>query len=144
MPAGNISTFARYMYLNSYAFLLILLGGGIVFIPLYRISLWLTGLQLILFFTCMVNGTKILGSWKDKQRKYHILMERNSTEFRPETFYEYIQAPCGRLLVKTVLKDLGQEEKYPELRALRKPFMENLKSGCRPVKTVIYLNGEKL
>ena len=39
MPAGNISTFARYMYLNSYAFLLILLGGGIVFIPLYKISL---------------------------------------------------------------------------------------------------------
>ena len=144
MPAGNISTFARYMYLNSYAFLLILLGGGIVFIPLYKISLWLTGLQLILFFTCMVNGTKILRSWKDKQRKYHILMERNSTEFRPETFYEYIQAPCGRLLVKTVLKDLGQEEKYPELLALRKPFLENLKSGCRPVKTVIYLNGEKL
>ena len=73
-----------------------------------------------------------------------VLMERNTLEFRPESFSEYMQAPCGRLLVRTVLADLGRKDAYPALLKYRKTFAENLKSGCRPVKTVVYIDGKKL
>ena len=71
-------------------------------------------------------------------------MDRNAREFRPDSFSEYMQAPCGRLLVRVVLADLGRPGMYAELGKYRKSFAENLKSGCRPVKTVVYMNGEKL
>lgn len=120
------------------------MGTGIVLIPLYKISMWLVAIQAVAVFLCLKNGIGILSGWNDKKRKYNILMERNSTEFRPDSFSEYMQAPCGRLLVKIVLEDLDRKESYRSLKALKKPFAENLKSGCTPVKTVVYLDGKKL
>ena len=140
----RISTLPRFLYLNTYAILLMFTGIGVGLIPLYRVSMWLLPAQLILFVICFRNSLKLFGSWKDKKRKYTVLMERNAREFRPESFSEYMQAPCGRLLVRVVLADLGRPGMYAELGKYRKSFAENLKSGCRPVKTVVYMNGEKL
>lgn len=51
-----------------------------------------------------------------------MLMERNSDATRPDTFSDYMQAPCGRLLAKIVLKDLGREEEYLQLKKLQKTY----------------------
>ena len=102
MSEKRISTLPRFLYLNTYAILLMFTGIGVGLIPLYRVSMWLLPAQLILFVICFRNSLKLFGSWKDKKRKYAVLME------------------------------------------YRKSFAENLKSGCRPVKTVVYMNGEKL
>ncbi|MBR4115250.1 MAG: hypothetical protein IKK40_04495 [Bacteroidales bacterium] len=67
-------------------------------------------------------------------------MQRNSVEFRSDTFNEYMQAPCGRLLSKIVLHDLNQYEKYADLKRLRKPFGQLLREGCTPTKTTIYIH----
>ena len=144
MPERRISTLPRFLYLNTYAILLLLAGMAVVLVPLYRISMWFLPAQLILSLICLKNSIRLFRSWKDKKRKYAVLMERNTLEFRPESFSEYMQAPCGRLLVRTVLADLDRKDAYPALLKYRKTFAENLKSGCRPVKTVVYIDGKKL
>lgn len=144
MTENTISTTSRFIYLNTYAFLLIFMGIGIVLIPLYKISPWFLAAQVIGLLICEKNGIGILRSWKDKKRKYRILMERNAAGIRPDSFSEYMQAPCGRLLVKVVLEDLGKKEEYASLLRLREPFMDRLKAGCRPAKTTIYVRGKKL
>lgn len=144
MVQKTVTTFPRFIYLNAYAFLLVFMGTGIALVPLYRISPWLAVLQAIPALACLANGLKVFRSWKDKGRKYRILMERNSETFRPDSFTEYMQAPCGRLLVRIVLKDLGKSDMYCSLLKLRKPVMDNLRTSCTPQKTTVYIDGKKV
>ena len=70
-----ISTFPRFMYLNAYAFLLLLVGIGIMLLPGYRISWWLLLPQAIVALPCFKGASTIFASWKDKKRKYDLLMQ---------------------------------------------------------------------
>lgn len=136
-----ISTFARYIYLNLYA-LLLLLGGVVVFlIPIKIGAIWVLIAKIIICLICLKGAYGILSSWEDKKRKYNILITRNQDAFRADIFKEYMEAPCGRLLVKIVLKDLGQPHQYkPLMKLYYKPFWKYLKATLKPQKTVIYIN----
>lgn len=117
---------------------------GIIFIliPLYKVSKWLLIPQIILSLFFLKQSGKLFSTWKDKKLKYKILIEKNKKEFRPDTFKVFMQAPCGRLLTKIVLKDLGIREKYKELLVYKEPFIVSIKKGCLPSsqKTIIYIN----
>lgn len=95
---------------------------------------------LLIATFCLRGGFGILRSWKDKKRKYDVLIARNSETFRPETFTEFMQAPCGRLLSVIVLRDLKIPEKYAELKVLRKPLLQRIKIAFtkRSNKTIIH------
>ena len=43
-----------------------------------------------------------------------------------------MQAPCGRLVTKVVLKDLNQKEKYKELLIYKEPFLTSIKNNFKP------------
>ena len=129
MARGTIETIARFIYLNAYAFLLILIGGGVAFIPVYKVSLWLILPQAAIVIYCMKAAYTILSSWQDKKRKYHILMQRNRKELRADTFSEYMQAPCSRLLTKIVLKDLGRTDCYKTMKK-HVPIRARIKKNC--------------
>lgn len=135
-----ISTFPRFMYLNAYAFLLFFMGIGIALIPLYRYSLWWLLLQVPLFLLCERGAYGIFSSWQDKKRKYDVLMQRNQPQVRPDTFTEFMQAPCGRLLARVVLRDLHQTQAWKQLRTLRKPYIRMLKENCKPQTKTVYVN----
>ena len=139
-----ISTFARFMYLNAYAFLLLMVGVGIALIPVWKAGGWWVLLQAIPVLFCWRVAWRIFSTWEDKKRKYNLLMERNKKEFRADTFTEYMQAPCGKLLTKVVLRDMGHPEKYKELKKLQLPLLERLRKECKPQKTTIYVNKEFL
>mgnify|MGYP006334147937 FL=1 len=64
-------------------------------------------------------------------------MERNKQEIRHDTFSEYMKAPCGRLLTKIVLKDLGKPEEFKTLQKMRSPFVQELKQNCTFAKTTV-------
>ena len=51
-----------------------------------------------------------------------------------------MQARCGRLLTKAVLKDIGLKSKYKELLLYKEPFLVSLKNNFKPVRTRIYIN----
>lgn len=137
MEERGISTFPRFLYLNTYAFLLLFIGIGIGVIPLYKISLWLVALQAIPVFICLKGAMRIFSSWDTKKREYSILFRKNEQEISPASFSEYMQAPCGRLTTKLVLKDLGKSEAYEDLKKYKKPYIYKLKEGCKGQKTVV-------
>lgn len=129
MSKKNIETIPRFLYLNAYAFLLVLIGGGVAFIPVHRVSLWLIIPQAAIAIVCLKAAYTILSSWQDKKRQYRILMQRNKKELRPDTFSEYMQAPCSRLLTRMVLKDLGRSDCYKTLKK-HVPLLTRIKQNC--------------
>jgi len=87
-------------------------------------------------------AAKLFSTYEDKKRKREILINRNRDNFRPETFDVYMQAPCGRLIVRSVLSELGKTSEYKNLLKRKKPFWALLKENCVPAKTIIYINEE--
>lgn len=138
--SNTISTLPRFLYLNLYAILLFLGGICVLGIPFWKLSIWFIIPQAILIFIIFKASYRILSSWEDKKRKYAILIERNRTQLRQDTFYEYMQAPCGRLLVRIVLNDLGQSQYYNSLLKLRVPITETIKGNCKKQETKVYIN----
>jgi len=131
---------SRFIYLNTYSFLLLFCGVAIAFVPLYQVSKVLVIPQIIAFIFLIKQSVKLFSTWESKKKKYAILMERNKKQFRPDTFQAYMQAPCGRLLTRVVLKDLGEKDRYKELLAYKLPLLESIKRGCVSQKTKIYIN----
>jgi len=130
----------RFLYLNIYSLLLVMVGVVILLIPFYKINIWLIIIQIIATIKLLMIGGKLFSTWNDKKRMINILLSKNRKEFKPETFSEYMQAPCGRLVVKVVLKELGKSNEYKNLLKLKKPFWRNVRENCRPTKMVIYIN----
>lgn len=75
---------------------------------------------------------------------YAVLMGINHGGFSPESFKTYMKAPCGRLMVKAVLRDLGLGDEYGKLLAYKEPLLFSIKANCAPVETSIYINEEAL
>ena len=130
----------RFLYLNFYAFLLLLCGITVAVLPCYRISKLLVIPQVAVIWLCLKYSFHLFATWKDKKVKYEILLKKNKNEFRPDTFKVFMQAPCGRLLTKAVLKDMGIKEKYKELLSYKEPFLLSIKNGCIKQETKIYIN----
>lgn len=132
----------KFIYLNTYSFLLLFCGIISILVPLYKISKVLFIPQVIVFFIFFYYSVKLLSTYKDKLIKCDILLKKNKDEFRPETFKIFMQAPCGRLVTKSVLQDLNQKDKYKELLIYKEPFFVSVKNNFKPTKTSIYINEE--
>ena len=142
--------FFRYLYLNTYSFLLLICGIIVALIPFYRILKWLIILQVAASLFFVIQAVKLFSAWQDKKIKYKIdLKGRNfltlldyTPEFHPETFKIFMQAPCGVLLTKVVLKDLNLKERYSEVKIYKKSFFGLIKDGCinKTQETKIYIN----
>lgn len=141
---AGISTLPRFLYLNTYAFLLVFGGIGIACVPVGRLSLWWVLPQGIGVTACWWNAVRIFRSWQDKKRQYRLLSVRNAVAIRPDTFKDFMQAPCGRLLVRIVLKDLGREAAWNDLCRLQLPLRQRLREGCRKQKTIVRITNENI
>lgn len=126
----------RYLYLNSYALLLLLVGGGILLLPGWLIHWSVVIAQVVVALPFLKNGIRILNAWESKMREYNILMQRNAKNFTPSSFAKYMEAPCGRLLVRVVLKDLGCSKRYKELKVYKKSIWHFLSTDMCSKKSV--------
>ena len=146
--SSRISTFGRFNYLNIYAYLLLIMGVGISFLPLYEVHWLLLVAQIITVIVLLHASIRIFNSWGSKKRSYTVLMERNRNGIREETFKEYMLAPCGRLLVKIVLTDLGERHQYKKIRKMYSitlsNFIKAVKESRKPKRTVVYVAGKKV
>jgi len=134
---------ARFLYLNIYSFLIVCAGILALILPFYSITKWTLVIQAIIAIKLFMISGRLFSSWEYKKREIDLLVNRNKTEFRPDTFEVFMQAPCGRLVVREALRDLNMQEKYKVLLELQKPLLERLKNNCTPSKTVIFINEEK-
>ena len=130
----------RFIYLNIYAFLLLLMGLCLTGIPLFKITVFLCIPQIIIIIILFQNSYRLFSSWEDKKRMYALLMEKNRKGFSAETFKMYMKAPCGRVLTKAVLHDIGLKYKYKELLAYKEPLLVSIKNNFIPMETKIYIN----
>lgn len=115
-------------------------AGVAAALPLRKVLPFLLIPQIIISFLLFYYSVKLFSTWKDKKTKYKILLAKNKDGFRPESFKIFMQAPCGRLLTKAVLKDIGLKSKYKELLLYKEPFLVSLKNNFKPVHTRIYIN----
>ena len=132
----------RFLYLNLYAFVLV--GAGILTLtaPFYWISRWALVLQVIAAINLFVLAGKLFATWGEKKRAVRMLVRKNRFKFRPESFEAFLQAPCGKLVVRLALKDLDRQGDYTALLKLQKPLLERWRHNCTPVKTTVYINRE--
>lgn len=79
-------------------------------------TLYLLGLSWSLYSS---SSTKI--------RAYAMLINRNQKKWDPESFTDFMSAPCGRLLVRKVLHDLGKSSEYANIRKMPKKKIESIK-----------------
>lgn len=140
MKNYSISTFKRYVYINMYAILILIMGMVIIFLPLSQYSSYLIYLQILLFLICLKASFKIFSSWKAKKRRYMKLIQENMSCFNPSSFEEYMKAPCGRLLVNLVLKDLGYQDQYHKLKIYKISWNKTVKENFKVKKIVVYKN----
>ncbi len=134
----------RFIYLNTYSFILLICGIIVVAIPLFTVSKFLIIPQIIFSLFLLSSAIKLFATWNDKKRMYKILILKNRKQFRADSFKNFMQAPCGRLLTKAVLKDLRLKEKYKELLVYKIPFFVSVRNNLKPQKTVIYINEDFL
>lgn len=132
--------FFRFLYLNAYSFLLLAAGLAIIIPPLYKRSFLLLIPQIALTLVCMAHSAKLFSSWGDKKTKYTILLKKNQNGFRPDVFEIFMKAPCGRLLTKAVLKDLGIKNRYKELLVYKTSIFSA--GNCRTQETKIFISEE--
>jgi len=133
---------SRFLYLNIYSFLLVFAGILTLAAPFYMFSKWTLIVQGIAAVKLFAISGKLFSSWGSKKREIELLIKRNQDNFRPDTFEKFMQAPCGRLIARQVLRDLNKPDEYKSLLKLRKPFWVRLRNNCAPVKTTIYINKE--
>jgi uncharacterized membrane protein YkvI len=130
----------RFLYLNQYAILLAAIGIVILLAPLYKIMGLLFIIQILIAIMAFKNSSQLFSTWNDKQRVLTVLINRNKSCFRADTFKIYMQAPCSRLIVRSVLRQLHLQEKYKELKIYQQPLMVTIQENIKPVKTTIYIN----
>jgi ABC-type transport system involved in Fe-S cluster assembly fused permease/ATPase subunit len=91
----GINTPKRYIYLNTYAFLLLFAAISIGCLPLYKFGTWFVVIQIIAALIFLSYAIKIFKTFKAKKKRYAKLMDTNSTKLNPDSFYEYIAAPSA-------------------------------------------------
>lgn len=134
----------RFIYLNTYSFILLFCGILLASLPLYKITILLVIPQIIICFLFLKFSLQLFYMWEDKKRKFRILMEKNKKAFNSDSFKIFMQAPCGRLLIKTVLKELGMKERYKELSIYKQPLFITIRNGCVKQKTKIYIKENQI
>jgi len=112
----------RWLSLNRYA--LALDAGVVVSIGLALLFWSLTGWWWLVFpggfigFSLLGSAVRLHGLSEHKHRSLALLIMRNRLRYRPETFELYMRAPCGRVLVRHALQEIGRTKEYATLRRL--------------------------
>ena len=102
----------RFFYINTFSFILIVLGAATIFIP---IDIFYLILKILIAIWCVSGGILLITRWKARKRKIEILVARNLNKLRPDTFRQLKRTLCGQLMVNLAISDLRKTENYQNL-----------------------------
>lgn len=103
---------------------------------------------ILRIFVCLLSiyflivAYKLFISLNSKIRSILMLIKKNRSEFKIESFEQYIQAPCGRQVVKVSLSKLGYLEKYNLLKN-KFPLNFFIKRNSK-IRIVYYKNEQEI
>lgn len=126
------------IYLNLYSLLLLAFAVLAAFAPLWAVSRLFLFLQIPAALWLCAQSFRLFSTYPEKKRMVAILLGRNRDEFRPASFAPYMKAPCSRLVVRRVLRILGQSPRYGELLSYRPSLTVSCRESRRPTPTRIY------
>jgi hypothetical protein len=102
----------KFLFINIYAFLLVIGGIAIIFIPnniIVYILKWLAGLL------CLYGAISIFSMWKRKKRMIKVLLKRNENVINYDSFKPYMETFCTQLVVIYVLKKMKRMDIFFDL-----------------------------
>jgi hypothetical protein len=95
--------------MNVFAFLLVCLSIIIFLIPQ---DIFLFILKIICVLLPVISAIGIFSQWKVKNRKLKILIARNKTMIRIDTFNQLKETLCGLVVADIALRELRKTEYY--------------------------------
>ena len=66
------------------------------------------------------------------------LLKRNREDFHFQSFEDYVDAPCHRMVIRLVLTELNQKEKYKEI--MKKYYLPPYKRYGRKSRIMVFKN----
>jgi hypothetical protein len=122
-----------WLSINRYALLLDLgASASIAFgVAAWRIFdlWWLAAVFGLLTLLFLPNAQRIHAQSQRKYRAILLLTVRNAKRWSPAGFEKYLASPCGRVVVRTVLRNIGRSSEY---RNLKKAYPQRF---CAPPQT---------
>lgn len=64
----------------------------------------------------LIMSVKVHAGTRHKLRAWRQLVARNRRSFKAESFAVYMGAPCGRDLIRAVLLEIGETNRYGDLK----------------------------
>ena len=113
-----LSIFPLWILLNIYAFLLDALsiafglGAWLLLSYGYSVSGVLAAVVAFLFFCAAV---RVHLTYPAKRNAYNTLYKRNCKTFHRASFYDFMDSPCYRMVVRTVLCRIGHSQEYKSI-----------------------------
>lgn len=120
MPSSSLKRSFLIIRLNLWAFLLD--GLGVLLLVSGTGVAWLTEIWwwifpfAILGFIPLKEGLRIHSTTPAKLKSFAVLLGKNRRELRPESFRIFLKAPCGRIIVREVLGELGKKQEYSQIK----------------------------
>ena len=113
-----LSIFPLWILLNIYAFLLDALsiasglGAWLLLSYGYSVPGVLATIVAILFLCAAV---RVHLTYPAKRNAYNTLYKRNYKTFHRASFYDFMDSPCYRMVVRTVLCHIGHSQEYENI-----------------------------
>jgi hypothetical protein len=125
------------IFLNTYAIALGVLAVFTMAVPLWLISPWFIPLQLLCAIPAGNQSLRLFSTLPEKKRMVRILVDRNKNEFHPASFEPYMKAPCGRLVVRLVLRRINRESEFKNLKRYKLSLKKTIVENCTTTETKI-------
>ena len=113
-----LSVLPLWVVLNTYAFLLDVLfivggtGSWLLFSSGYLFRGWVAAAISAIF---IFSAVRVHLSYPAKLKAYKALYKRNKNTFHRASFYDFMDAPCYRMVVRAVLNHTGHPEEYDSI-----------------------------
>lgn len=139
-----LSRVRRLFFLNVYAYLLTLCtltSGVAAYVCFSKLHWHVTGIILgIVAFILLTQTFRNYVNWPHRKRIFKTLCKRNREVFHFQSFEEYVDAPCHRMVIRLVLIELNQKDKYREI--MRRYYLPPWKRYNRKSE-MIFFNDQK-
>lgn len=107
-----------WIEINTYALLLDALALSALLAAVSLLRTWLV-LAVILTIGAIFlayGGLGVHSTYREKCRMFSVLLRRNRKGMRMESFKDYMSVPCHRMVVRMVLKRIGEGASYSTVK----------------------------
>ena len=92
-------------------------------------------------FVLLTQTFRNFVNYYHRKRIFTVLLRRNRNDFHFKSFEDYVDAPCHRMVIRLVLLELNQKDKYKEI--IKKYYLPPWKRHNRESRVIFFKNQEE-